>query len=101
VSRLTGIAVMIVQEVFTYRQAIGAKVGRAIPHGELWASAVMEFWGANLDNHICFIITQGLTTRAFQWSDNELYECKKLVAGDCNVKHSMFTVLWQSEIHKD
>ena len=103
-SRLTGIAVMIVQKVFPYRQALGSTLRNgsyAIPNGSIWAGIMASQAGLELDNHMCFIVVQYGEERAFQWSDNVLIECKKLFAGDCNREYPTLSVLWESKIHTD
>jgi hypothetical protein len=87
-----------VTKVYFHREAIGGnKGGRSypIPNGCIFAAALAQLAGHELDNHMSFIVKQYGEETAFYWSDNVLIECSRLVAGDSNKEHKVLTLLWE------
>ena len=90
---------MVIKKYYTYRHAIGGALksgSKSIEEGLLIAKCFATIAGQVLSNHECFVVEYYGQERAFCWTDNVLYECSKLIAGDCNKEYPIGTILWES-----
>jgi hypothetical protein len=82
--------------VYTYRQTIGGgKDSKSIPNGEIFAAALAQLAGHQLDNHMSFVVKQYGKETAFHWSNDSLKECSRLCAGDCHPTLPTLEVIWE------
>jgi hypothetical protein len=84
--------------VYTYRQTIGGSKGlsgKPVENGEIFAAALAQLAGHQLDNHMSFVVKQYGKETAFHWSNNSLKECSRLVAGDGHPTIPVLQEIWK------
>jgi hypothetical protein len=84
--------------VYTYRQTLGSSKGlsgKPVENGEIFAAALAQLAGHQLDNHMSFVVKRYGKETAFYWSDDTLIECSRLVAGDCHPDIPTLGLIWE------
>ncbi len=81
-----------------YRQSIGSvKQATPIEQGEVMAALLHNLANTSVDNHTGFVISLYGKERGYYWSDGDLTEVTRFVAGDCNREFPVLTVLWEKK----
>jgi hypothetical protein len=89
---------LIVKKVYTYRQSVGSSMSAMVISGfkgEIFAAALAQLAGMQLDNHMGFVVSHYGKETAFHWSNYALTECSRLVAGDCHPDVPVLGLLWE------